>query len=108
MTKRALHLDLWIDNLASVQMFRRRNDEDNSKEYQKMLLSMKRILEGELTNRQHVCIEKYYFEHKTQAQIAVELGVRISTISKHLKKARERIGRVMQYYYTQFDKKPPG
>ena len=43
---------------------------------------------GELTKRQYDCMYAYYFENKTQAQIAKELGIGAPTVNKHMKKSK--------------------
>ncbi len=43
---------------------------------------------GELTKRQYDCMYAYYFENKTQAQIAKELGIGAPTVNKHMKKQK--------------------
>ena len=54
-------------------------------------------MQGELTKRQYDCMYAYYFENKTQAQIAKELGIGAPTVNKHMKKAKERLLKVMRY-----------
>ena len=45
----------------------------------------------------------YYFENKTQAQIAKELGIGAPTVNKHIKKAKERLLKVMCYSFQRLE-----
>ena len=54
-----------------------------------MLKVLTKAMQGELTKRQYDCMYAYYFENKTQAQIAKELGIGAPTVNKHMKKAKE-------------------
>ena len=56
-----------------------------------------RAMERELTGRQLECIRLYYFEGYKQEEIARLLGVGKPTVCRHLKKARERLERVLSY-----------
>ena len=53
-----------------------------------MLKVLTKAMQGELTKRQYDCMYAYYFENKTQAQIAKELGIGAPTVNKHMKKAK--------------------
>ncbi len=64
-----------------------------------MLKVLTKAMQGELTKRQYDCMYAYYFENKTQAQIAKELGIGAPTVNKHMKKAKERLFKVMRYSF---------
>lgn len=44
-----------------------------------------------LTPRQHRIVRLYYYQRMTMPQIALELKLNVSTVSRHLKRARERL-----------------
>ncbi len=64
--------------------------------------SMKRFLAKammfELTNRQRECIIRYFFEHKKMCDIASELGLAPSTVSRHICAAKSKLKNVSRYY----------
>lgn len=82
------------EGLASRQQGRR---EENNPRREVLMRALKRAVEEELTPRQRECLIAYYFEGQKAHEIALALKIRPSTVSRHLKKARERLGRVLQY-----------
>lgn len=68
----------------------------SSREKMKALLS-KAIL-GELTPAQRLCITEYYLNGKKEKQIANELGVNISTVSRHICAARRKLRNIAKYF----------
>lgn len=64
-----------------------------------MLRTLKKAAKGELTLRQKQCIFLYYRDEKSVKEIAAQLGIRPPTVSKHLKKAKAHLKRVMRYYF---------
>lgn len=92
-------MDLLTENILGVQQYQYQNEENKDTEYKRMITVLKRVMQGELTERQLCCMHAYYFENKTQAMIATEMGIGISTVSKHLKKAKQRLFQVMQYSF---------
>lgn len=94
--KTKLSIDLFGDRL---------NLSDNSEgeedmEYRRMLRALRRAMEGELTERQKQCVRLRYLEGRNLRETAEELGVSPPTVSKHLKKARSRLGRVVGYSFS--------
>jgi len=72
---------------------------DDGGEHKRMLQTMMLAAQGELTQRQMQCVRMYYAEQKTVSEIAQELGVSPPTVSRHLKKARFRLKKILQYCY---------
>lgn len=99
MGKRPLHLDVLTENILGVQQYQYHKEERQDKEYRQMINVLKDAMEGELTPRQLYCMHAYYFENKTQAEIAQEIGIGISAVNKHIKKAKERLYKVMRYFF---------
>lgn len=58
---------------------------------------MHEIIKKELTQRQRQCVEMYYFNQMTIYEIAEELEIDTSTVSRHLKRGREKIGGILCY-----------
>ena len=61
------------------------------------LQRLRRAVRQELSPRQRETVEAYYFENKTMEQIARELGVNRSTVSRTLKRAENKLRRFLQY-----------
>lgn len=93
-----LSLDLFGDRLNIPD-----HTEDNRAEREKMLLVLRNAMEGELTQRQKDCVKLRYFEKKSVNEVAEALGVTPPTASKHLKKARARLGKVMKYSFPRLN-----
>jgi RNA polymerase sigma factor (sigma-70 family) len=96
--KTTLSLDLFGDRLD----FSRYETDDNG-ERERMLRTLRRAMEGELTERQRECVRLRYFDGKSVNEVADALGVTPPTASKHLKKARARLGKVMGYSFSRLN-----
>lgn len=87
------------ENIFGIQQYQYQNSSQTDTEYRRMLKVLSKAMQGELTERQYDCMHAYYFENKTQAQIAKELGIGTPTVNKHMKKAKERLLKVMSYSF---------
>lgn len=92
--KSNLSLDLFGDRLLLPP-----SSDDDGGEHARLLRTLQRAACGELTQRQQECLRMKYGEEKRVRDIADELGVTPSTVSKHLKKARARLRKVLQYSF---------
>lgn len=61
------------------------------------LQRLRRAVRQELSPRQRETVEAYYFENKTMEQIARELGVNRSTVSRTLKRGVRNLERFLRY-----------
>lgn len=63
---------------------------------------MKQILTkaifNELTDKQRICVIEYYFNHKKQKDIANELGIAVSTVSRHIEVGKKKLRNIASYY----------
>lgn len=94
--KSNLSLDLFGDRLAAPP----KGGGEADTEYRRMLQTLHNAIEGELTERQRTCITLRYFDCKSVNEVAEILGLTAGTVSKHIKKGRERLQRVMRYSFT--------
>ena len=69
---------------------------ESSREKMKKILSMAVL--NELTERQRICIIDFYLNGKKEKEIAEELGVNSSTVSRHIMKARDKLRHIASYY----------
>jgi RNA polymerase sigma factor (sigma-70 family) len=96
--KSNLSLDLFGDRL-NIPL----QTEEEDGERRQMLRALRRAMEGELTERQRECVRLRYLEGKSVNEVAAQLGVTAGTASKHLKKARGRLGTVMGYSFSRLN-----
>ena len=88
-----LHSD-WIGDLPAWLMEHR---ETNDEQMERLRRNLKRVRERELTARQRQVLALYYDRKMNIPQIAGELGVNRSTISRTIRRAKKRIHRYLQY-----------
>ncbi len=74
------------------------NGNTNSENYQKVLKILKQIVNTDITIRQQQCIYEHYFNKKKMKDIAVELGIAPSTVTKHIQRGASRIYKILKYY----------
>ena len=103
MSKRLLNLDTMTESIFGMQQYQSQNSSQMDTEYRRMLKVLTKAMQGELTKRQYDCMYAYYFENKTQAQIAKELGIGAPTVNKHMKKAKECLFKVMRYSFQRLE-----
>lgn len=99
MINRPLSLNDFTESLIGISNYQKDKFSDNS-EYKKMLEVLVRAIDGELTERQRQCVVMYYGKQISLKDIALELNISESTISRHLKKSRNRLAKVMKYYFN--------
>lgn len=59
--------------------------------------ALHRAIEVVLTERQAQMVTMYYLHQQTMADIAESLGINISTVSRTLKSAREKLAKALEY-----------
>ncbi len=84
----------WIGDLT---VWNRQNAGDNSEQLDRLRRSLRRAREQELTPRQRQTLELYFDQGMTIPQIARELGVNRSTVSRTLRRAKNRLYRCLRY-----------
>lgn len=95
--KSNLSLDLFGDRLDAGRY--RPEKEEPDGEHRRMLRVLHRAAQGELTERQRECVRLRYGEGKSVKETAAALGITPPTASRHLKKARRRLSRVLGYAF---------
>ncbi len=99
MRKKVLSLDSLTESLFSTHTYNQNLFDEEDEKYNKMIQSLKNILDGELTERQKICVLMYYGETMKMKDIAKKLGIGISSVSRHIKKAKNRVAKTMNYYF---------
>jgi RNA polymerase sigma factor (sigma-70 family) len=86
----------WIGDMT---VWMRENAEDNALQLERMKRNLRIAREKELTPRQRCMLELYYDQQMSVTEIAQELRVNVSTVSRTLQRARNRLRRYLQYSF---------
>ena len=84
----------WIGDLTA---WNRAHAQDNTEQLDRLRRNLRRARELELTPRQRQMVELYYDQGMNIPRIAQELGVNRSTVSRTLRRARDRLYRCLRY-----------
>ncbi len=103
MSKRLLNLDTMTESIFGMQQYQSQNSSQMDTEYRRMLKVLTKAMQGELTKRQYDCMYAYYFENKTQAQIAKRIGDWSSYSKQTYEKRKERLFKVMRYSFQRLE-----
>lgn len=82
---------------GDMTVWLRANAEDNGEQMIRLRRNLRRAREQELTERQREMVALYYDQGMTIPQIAERLGVSRSTVSRTLRRARDRLYRFLRY-----------
>lgn len=74
------------------------DEQSNTEETARMLQITKQIIETRLSNRQRQIVQMHFYEAKRCCDIAKELGVNRSTVSRTLSRALKNIKRYTELY----------
>lgn len=83
--------------LGDLTVWTRQNAGDNGEQLDRLRRSLRRARDQELTPRQRQMLELYFEGGLTMPQIARQLGVHPSTVSRTLRRARDRLYRALRY-----------
>ena len=86
----------WMGDLT---VWLRQNAPDNGEQLDRLRTKLRYARSAELTQRQQQLLRLYFEEGKTMPQIARELNVSCSTVSRTLRRARERLYRCLRYSF---------
>lgn len=75
----------------------RDNAEDNSEQLTRLQRNLRSARKQELTPRQNQMLELYFDHRMNMVEIAKELGVNPSTVSRTLRRAKTRLYRCLRY-----------
>ena len=64
---------------------------------QEQLKRLRRVIDGELTDRQRRMVYGYYVDQKTMAQLGEEFGINKSTVCRTLQRARHTLRHCLKY-----------
>ena len=86
----------WMGDLT---VWLRQNASDNGEQLDRLRTKLRYARSAELTQRQQQLLRLYFEEGETMPQIARELHVSCSTVSRTLRRARERLYRCLRYSF---------
>ena len=86
----------WIGDMT---VWLRDNSEDNSLRLERLRRNLRQAREQELTPRQKQMLEMHFEQNMSVSEIAQDLGVNVSTVSRTLKRAKDRIRRYLKYAF---------
>ena len=73
------------------------NADDNQEQIERLLRNLRKARVQELTPRQQQMLSMCFEQNMSGAEIARELGLNRSTVSRTLRRAQERLRRCLQY-----------
>ena len=83
--------------LGDMAAWRREEQSDNSERLERLRRNLRKARRQELTDRQAPVLAIYYHEGLSVTAIARELELCKSTVSRTLRRGRERLKRYLQY-----------
>ncbi len=87
-----------VDKILYSKYLSSGNTNNESRRQMKQILS--KAITEELTEMQRICIVEHYLNRKKQKDIAAELGLNASTVSRHINAAKHKLKNIASYYIT--------
>lgn len=85
------------NNFNEYRTYMRQLGGDNRETQSLLLKNLRRAIEEELTPRQRQMIQLYFLQGKKMSEIADELGVHISTVSRTISRGKARLRKCLRY-----------
>ena len=82
---------------GDMTVWLRENADDNQEQMERLLRNLRKARVQELTPRQQQMLSMRFEQNMSGAEIARELGMNRSTVSRTLRRAQERLRRCLQY-----------
>lgn len=103
MTRSRFNLEVFGDRLPANSII---GGETNRRQIELMSEALKKAMRTELTERQQYILTEYYFNERSMTDIANELGITKSTVSRHISRSKERLKHSLKYgMYMLWDSK---
>ena len=97
MKQRLLYLSDAIETYAAMEQYCGQAHAANSHRIKQMKKLLSAAMKLELTEKQKICLIRYYLENQKVPDIAAQLHIRPTTVYKHLKKARLSLSKCAIY-----------
>ena len=85
------------DFAGDFALWLRENAPDNSRDLQRLKRNLRRVRQAELTQRQQQILQMHFEQQMSVCAIARELSVAPSTVSRTLRRGKERLRHFLQY-----------
>ena len=85
------------EQTLDLRRWRSETGEHNEEQMARLLAHLPQAMKKELTERQQLVLEMYFFRNMTQTEIARTLQVHPSTVQRTLRRASLRLQRVRLY-----------
>ena len=82
---------------GDMTVWLRENADDNQEQLERLLRNLRKARVQELTPRQQQMLSMRFEQNMSGAEIARELGLNRSTVSRTLRRAQKRLRRCLQY-----------
>ena len=97
--KRKMQLNDFNESIISFANYNKDIFECADTKHSKMVEALKNIIAGELTEKQRLCIMLYYGKSMKMKDIGNQLGIGVSSVSRHIKKGKLRVKKTLEYYF---------
>ena len=77
--------------------WRTQDGESNAEQLKRLLAHLPRAMDEELTERQRQILRLHFYENMSITQIARELHIQPSTVTRSLQRSARRLQRVLRY-----------
>ena len=84
---------------GDMTVWLRENADDNQEQMERLLRNLRKARIQELTPRQQQMLSMRFEQNMSGAEIALELGLNRSTVSRTLRRAQDRLRRCLQYSF---------
>ena len=88
-------LDEQMEAVYSKSLYAQRDD--NIKDINKMKSMIRSAMKYALTEKQRQCLTMYYFDKQTIPEIAANMGLNKSTVSRHIKAASKNLKKLRSF-----------
>ena len=79
------------------QQYLMRLGDDNAKTRERLLINLRRAIREEITEKEWQAMQMYYVHQIKMTDIARELGVNISTVSRNISRGRAKLKKCLRY-----------
>lgn len=86
-------------NAAAFQVWLRQIAATNDDQIHRLKKNLRIAIEQDLTSRQRQMLSMYYFDNKKMEEIAVDLGVNKSTVSRTISRGVRRPQKALKYSF---------
>lgn len=95
--RNTVNLSDYIDSLVSYNVFLNEDAHCNSEQINKVKEMLEESINTLLTEKQRKCVVRHYFEGVTMKDIAKEMGVCPSTVTRTIQLAKKRLS-ILSYF----------